>query len=650
MRKIGVFLCHCGSNISEMIDMDTVANAVRNFKEAVVVEQNLHFCSEEGQNIIRGKIIEHELNGVVIASCSPKLHELTFRNLLKTTKLNQYLLEIANIREQVSWCTDNKEMATEKVIDLIYMKIRKVSRLVPLEEDSIPVEKKALVIGAGIAGIEAALNIANNGIPVIMVEKSPVIGGKMAKLDKTFPTLDCSACILTPKMMEAMNHPLITVYCNSNVESLSGFVGNFTAKIEQEPRFVDSEKCTGCGKCIEKCPVKVESEFEEGLSKRTAIYKPFPEALPKTPIIDKMACLYFKSGKCKLCSKACSEGAVDYEQKKRTVEVRVGAIIVATGYSLFDAEKYTEYSFGHEKDIINGLQFERLVNSSGPTGGKLVRPSDGKEPKSIVFVHCTGSRDPNKGVAYCSKICCMATAKHAAIAKSQITDADIYSFYIDLRAGGKNYEEFIRKTAEDGIKFIKGRVGHIVKDGDEFIIKAENMLLGKPIKVRSDLVVLASGMQPDKASVGLARILGIEYDGNGFFTELHPKLNPVSTSRRGIFIAGSCKGPMDIPDTVSHASASAEKALELLSKDCIIKDPMTAKVNKMKCSGCFMCKKVCFYGAIEEQEISSRRIALVNKASCQGCGNCVSQCPSGAINLEGMTDQQLLDEIIGALM
>ncbi|OPZ94712.1 MAG: ferredoxin [Firmicutes bacterium ADurb.Bin419] len=650
MRRIGVFLCCCGSNISEMVDIDSVVNAVNKHKEVAVVEQNLHFCSQEGQDVIKEKVKKYDLDGVVIAACSPKLHEKTFKNVLKSSGLNPYLFEIANIREQVSWCSEDRDLATKKAAELVYMKVKKVSRLIPLEEGKLLVVKKALVIGAGIAGIEAALDIANQGVPVIMLEKSSAIGGNMAKLDKTFPTLDCSACILAPKMFEAFSHPLISVYCSSTIKKVSGSVGNFTVTIEQQPRYVDTKKCSGCGKCIEKCPVRVNSEFDEGISIRSAIYKAFPEALPKAPIIDKEACLYFKSNKCGNCSRVCQEGAINYEDSVRIIEEQVGAIITATGYDLFDAGKYTEYGYGYEADVISGLQFERLINSSGPTNGKIARPSDGKTPKTIVFVHCTGSRDPQKGMAYCSKICCMATAKHAAIAKMKIPDADIYSFYIDIRAGGKNYDEFIRKAAEGGIKFIKGRVSRIVKDGDKLVVKAENILLGKPVSIKADLVILATAMVPDNGAIELARILGIEYDQYGFFTELHPKLNPVSTSRAGIFLAGSCRGPMDVSDTVSHAGASAEKALEILSKEFIIKEPVTATINTQKCTGCFACRKLCYYGAIEEEWVNNRKKARVNSSVCQGCGNCASQCQSGAANINNMTDLQLYEEIIGALI
>ncbi len=649
MRKIGVFLCHCGTNIIDKINMGEVAKATMKFEGVVCVVENLHFCSEEGQNVIREKINKHELGGIVIGACSPKLHESEFRKILDGTGVNPYLLEIVNLREQVSWCSDSIEAATKKAIDLVFMKVKKVSKLFPLNDERVPITQKALVIGAGIAGIEAALSIAQNGIEVLLVEREPFIGGNMTKLDKTFPTLDCSSCILAPRMMEVMNHPLINVCLNSSVTKVSGFVGNFTVSIEQKSRSIDVRKCTGCGKCIEQCPVRVEAEYEEGMSERPAIYKPFPQALPKAPFIDSKACLHYKNSKCGICSRVCPTGAINYEDDDKVIEEKIGAIIVATGFDMFEAGKYTEYGFDKYPDVITGLQFERLISTTGATAGKLLRPSDGKVPETIVFVHCVGSRDKQKGMAYCSKICCMATAKHVQIARDKIPDAQIYSFFIDIRAGGKDYQEFIDRATEQNIQFIKGRVSHIVKDGDKYLVKAENIFLGIPVRIKADLIVLANAIVPDKDAVKLARILGIECDSYGFYNSLHPKINPVSTAKEGIFIAGSCMSPMDIHDSVSHGAAAAVKVLSILQKEYIKKAPIFATINKLKCSGCMECRRVCYYGAIEQSILKGRRVAQVNSAACQGCGNCASQCKSGVIGLNDMTDEQINAEIIGSL-
>lgn len=650
MRKIGVFICHCGTNIAQMLDIAEVVRAVERIAGVAFVQDAMYMCSAQGHELMKEKIEQYGLNGVVIASCSPKVHEETFRKALKGTKLNPYLLEIANIREHVSWCTQDKEKATQKAIQLIRMKVKKVARLSPLEDVSFPVTKRVLVIGGGIAGIEAALSMADNGHEVLLVEKKPSIGGRMAQFDKTFPTLDCAACILTPRILEAANHPKIRIITNSEVIKVSGFVGNFLVKILEKSRSVDLAKCNGCGICSEKCPVKVSSAFDAKLGERSAIYSPFPQAYPKAPVIDREHCLYFIAGKCRICSRVCPNGAIDYELEDTIQEERVGAIIAATGYSLFDAKHYTEYGYGRYPDVITNLQFERLISPTGPTGGKLLRPSDGGVPKTIVFVHCTGSRDPNKGVAYCSKICCMVTAKQVALTRSKIPDAKIYSFYIDLRTGGKNYEEFARRTAEEkNTYFIKGRVAQILPEDGQYIVKAENILAGKNQRIKADLVVLASGLMPNGDAIELAQILGIEYDQYGFYKEAHPKLKPVCTRKAGIYLAGTCAGPRDIPDSVSSGKAAAAKALEILCQDQVLKEPLTSSVNWTKCTGCFMCRNVCYYGAIERIGIRGKILATVNEAVCQGCGNCTSQCPSGAISLNNYTDEQIRDEIIGAL-
>ncbi len=650
MKRIGVFVCHCGTNISGVVDIKGVTTAVKTLKNVAVVRDYIYICSSQGNEIIRKMIEEYRLNGVVIASCSPKVHEGTFRKTIEEAGLNPYLFEVANIREQVSWCTEDKADATKKAIELIQMKIKKVLKLLPLEETRLEITKKVLVIGGGIAGVEAALKIANNGHEVLLVEKSPSIGGRMAYLDKTFPTLDCSACILSPKLVEAGSHPLIKIYTNSEVFEVSGFVGNFTAKILQKVRYVDIDKCKGCGLCSIKCPVKVSSGINIGSEERPAIYSPFPQAYPKAPTIDRENCLYLTKGKCGLCSKVCSSGAINYNEKDNVLEESVGAIIVATGNDLFDANKYTEYGYGRYLNVITGFQFEKFLSPSGPTEGKLIKPSDGKEPESIAFVHCVGSRDSAKGVSHCSKVCCMVTAKQILIAKIKNPKARIYSFYIDLRAGGKNYEEFVCQAREkEGVNFIKGRVSNILKVNDKLLVKAENIFEGKPVRIEVDMVVLACGMLPNPDAIKLAKVLGIEYDKYGFYKELHPKLKPVSTSRAGIFIAGTCSGAMDIPDTVSHAAASAANALEILSDEYIVKDPLVSSVRESACTGCFACKDVCFYGAINEVLINGRLIAQVNEAVCHGCGNCTSQCPNGSISLNGSTDEQIHDEIIGAL-
>jgi heterodisulfide reductase subunit A len=649
MRKIGVFVCHCGTNIAQMVDVERVVEASRRLPEVVYATDYQFTCSGPGQEQIQQAIREHGLDGVVVSACSPRMHETTFRRAVQGADMNPYLVEMANIREHDSWVAEDREEATRKAIDLVRMKVKKVAKLKPLSEIRLPVTRKALVIGGGVAGIQAALDIADGGVPVLLVEKQPSIGGHMAQYDKTFPTLDCASCILTPRMVEAAMHPNITILSYSELEEVSGFVGDYEVKIRRKARSVDVEKCTGCGDCTEKCPVKVESEFEAGLSTRGAIYTPFAQAVPSAPAIDREHCTYFqKDGKCGICKKVCPADAVDYEMEDEIVTEHVGAIVVATGFHFFDASLYTEYGYGRYPDVISWLQFERLTNASGPTGGKLKRPSDGKAPETIVFIHCVGSRDPSKGFAYCSRICCMATAKHAVIARSKVPDARIYSFYIDIRAAGKGYEEFIRRAIEkEDIEFIRGRVSRVVQKNGKLIVRAEDSFAGRPMEVEADLVVLTNGAAAHMDAPHLAQILGIGYDQNGFFTELHPKLRPVETNKSGIFLAGMCQGPKDIPESVAQASAAAAKALAILSNDELKREPQVAEVNPARCTGCMDCEAVCFYDAITEAEYQGRKVAEVNPGMCQGCGACTAQCLDGAMEIRLFNDEQIHAEITG---
>ncbi len=482
MSRIGVYVCWCGSNIANTVDVEAVANAAAEIQGVTIARHYKYMCSDPGQNLIINDIKEYKLTGVVVAACSPRMHEPTFRTAASNAGLNPYLVEMANIREHCSWVHNDKEEGTIKAIDLVRMMVERVKYNEPLEEIYIPMTKRALVIGGGIAGIQAALDIANGGGEVILVEKSPSIGGRMAQLSETFPTLDCSQCILTPRMVEVANHPKIKLYSYSEIESVEGYIGNFKVKIRQKATSVNADICTGCGDCWNKCPQKkIPSEFDEAMGKRTAIYVPFPQAVPNIPVIDRETCTWFKTydeekgkGKCGICAKICQKNAIDYKDVDKIIEEEIGAIVVAVGYEIMDTTLYGEYGYGKSQDIITGLAFERLVSASGPTNGKLLRPSDGKEPKSIAFIQCVGSRDERNGVSYCSKICCMYTAKHAMLYKHAVHDKDTqaYVFYIDVRAGGKGYEEFWRRACEeDDAIYLRGRVSKIYPRKDKLILR-----------------------------------------------------------------------------------------------------------------------------------------------------------------------------------
>ena len=658
MQRIGVFVCHCGTNIAATVDVEKVAQALGKEPGVVISTDYPYMCSQSGQDMIRAAIEEHRLTGVVICSCSPRMHEQTFRKTCAAAGLNPYMLEIANIREQCSWIHKNKDEATEKAVILGRAAIAKVHLNAPLTAGTSPVTKRALVIGGGIAGIQTALDIADAGFEVDIVEKKPTIGGKMTQIDKTFPTLDCAACILTPKMVDAAQNEKIRIYSYSEVEAVKGFVGNFHVTIRKKARYVKEAVCTGCGLCTEKCPQKkVPNEFNLGLDNRRAIYIPFAQAVPKVATIDPDFCNMLKNGKCGVCAKVCTAGAIDYKQQDEHIEREYGAIVVATGFDPISLEKFDEFAYSKSPDVVSSLEFERLMNAAGPTGGTLLRPSDGAHPKTIVFVQCVGSRcdGGEKGKPYCSKICCMYTAKHAMLCREKYPDTDVYVFYIDVRTPGKNFDEFYRRAVEEyGVHYIKGMVGKVVPEGGKLKVQASDLLGNRQLHIDADMVVLAAAIEPDKSARPLATMLTASMDTNDFFTEAHPKLRPVESPTAGVFLSGACQGPKDIPGTVAQAGAAASKVIGLLCKDALSCNPCVAQPDEMMCNGCSNCEKVCPYGAITyiDKEFRGpnrttllRRVAQVNPAVCQGCGACTVACMSGAMDLKGFSNKQIFAEV-----
>ncbi len=659
MQRIGVFVCWCGSNIAATVDVVKVAEALKSEPGVVHSANYQYMCSQAGQELIKQAIKEHNLTGLVVCSCSPRMHETTFRKTAAAAGINPYMVEIANIREQCSWIHKDIEEGTEKAIVLGRTAIAKVNLNAPLMPGESPVTKRALVIGGGIAGIQTALDIADAGFEVDIVEKKPTIGGKMAQIDKTFPTLDCAACILTPKMVDVAQHEKIRIFSYSEVEEVKGFVGNFNVKIKRKARYVKEDVCTGCGLCTEKCPQKkVPNDFNLGMDNKRAIYIPFAQAVPKVATIDPNYCTMLKTGKCGVCSKVCTAKAIDYTQKDEFIEEKYGAIVAATGFNPISMDKFDEFAYSQSKDVITSLEFERLMNAAGPTAGKLLRPSDGKHPHTLVFVQCVGSRCSScaeKGKEYCSKICCMYTAKHAMLTRDKYPDTDVYVFYIDVRTPGKNFDEFYRRAVEDyGVHYIKGMVGKVSPEGDKLIVQGSDLIANKQIKIDADLVVLAAAIEPDKSARPLATMLTASMDTNDFFTEAHPKLRPVESPTAGVFLSGCCQGPKDIPETVSQAGAAAAKVIGLLAKDKLTGNPCVAHSDEMMCNGCSSCERVCPYGAISyvDKEFRGpnrttliRRIAQVNEAICQGCGACTVACPSGAMDLKGFASKQIMAEV-----
>ena len=659
MQRIGVFVCHCGTNIAGTVDVKAVAEAIKNEPGVVFSTDYQYMCSQAGQDMIKQAVKDNNLTGIVVCSCSPRMHEATFRKTAAAAGLNPYMVEIANIREQCSWVHKEMPIGTEKAIILAKAAVAKVNLNAPLIPGESPVTKRALVIGGGIAGIQTALDIADAGFPVDIVETKPTIGGKMAQLDKTFPTLDCAACILTPKMVEVAQHENIRIFSYSEVTDVKGFVGNFDVTIKKKARYVKEDICTGCGLCTEKCPQKkVPNEFNLGMDNRRAIYIPFAQAVPKVATIDPDYCTMLKTGKCGVCSKFCTAGAIDYKAKDEFIEEKYGAIVAATGFNPISMDKFDEFAYSQSKDVITSLELERLMNAAGPTGGTLLRPSDGEHPHTIVFVQCVGSRCEScaeKGKEYCSKICCMYTAKHSMLIRDKYPDTDVYVFYIDVRTPGKNFDEFYRRAVEEyGVHYIKGMVGKVVPEGGKLKVQASDLLDNKQLHIDADLVVLAAAIEPDKSARPLATMLTASMDTNDFFTEAHPKLRPVESPTAGVFLSGACQGPKDIPETVAQAGAAASKVIGLLCKDKLTGNPCVAHSDEMMCNGCSTCEKVCPYGAITyidkefrmpDRTTKVRRVASVNEAVCQGCGACTVACMSGAMDLRGFTSKQIMAEV-----
>ena len=643
--RIGVYVCHCGKNIAGSVDCEKVSKFASDLPGVVLSKHNLYTCSDPGQETIKKDIAEHNLNRVVVASCTPRLHEPTFRRTCEEAGLNKYLFEMANIREHCSWVhLYEPEKATEKAKDLVQMAVARAALLKPQEESTVQVARKALVIGGGVAGIQAALDLADTGYKVYLVEKTPSIGGKMAQIDKTFPTMDCSICILAPKMSDVGKHPNIELLANSEVVDVSGYIGNFTVKVKKKPRHV-SKDCTACGDCVKVCPVEVPNEFETGLSSRKAVYIPFAQSVPALYLIDEKSCIGLDNNTCGACKEACGPKAIDFTEKEKEISLDVGTIIVATGLDVFDPVGLTEYGYLRFSNTITSMEFERLINAVGPTGGRLVMPSYMSVPKTFVFIQCIGSRSDSKGNPYCSNVCCMNTIKDALLIKEHWPEVKIHVLYLDIRAFGKGFEDLFRRAKEEGVMFTRGLPAEIFEDsksGSLYLI-GENTLENKKYKIEADLVVLSVGLEPRKDSDVVKRLLRLSKTTDGFFMEAHPKLRPVDTPTAGVFLAGCCEAPKDIKDSVTQASAAAGRAGILMSKGSVTVEAITPLMIADKCKGCSLCEKVCPYNAITVDKESKE--ATVVEAACSGCGTCGAECPFEAIEMRHFTDEQIFAQV-----
>ncbi|NTW05769.1 MAG: CoB--CoM heterodisulfide reductase iron-sulfur subunit A family protein [Peptococcaceae bacterium] len=644
-ERIGVFVCHCGTNISSVVDVEQVAKDAGGWDNVTVAMDYKYMCSDPGQELIQSKIKEHNLTRVVVAACSPRMHGPTFKKTLERVGVNGYLMEMANIREQCAWTSDPGELATEKATALTRAAVKRVNFHQPIKESEVSVNKATLVVGAGIAGIQTALQIASAGYPVYLVEKEAYIGGHMAQFDKTFPTMDCSACVLTPKMVDVNQDPNIDLFTNSQVVGVEGYVGNFKVKVRTEPRYVNLKTCTGCGDCVSACVMKdrIPSEFDEGLGKRSAIYIPFPQAVPLKAVVDKESCLFLAKGKCKqTCIEACQVNAINFQEEEKFTELEVGSIVLATGYKLFDPSIGPQWGYGLYDNVITGIQFERLANASGPTGGKLVL-KDGSQPQRVAIMHCIGSRDENY-YAHCSRVCCMSSVKFAHQIKEK-TGAEVYEFYIDMRCFGKQYEEFYNRVQEEGVQFIRGKGSEVVEVDGQLTVRAEDTLLGVFREIPVDMVILNNALIPQEDSDQVASLFGLCSGEDGFFLEAHIKLAPVNTAVDGVFLAGCCQSPKDIPDTVAQASAAAAQALSAIALGKVKLSPVRAAVEASRCSGCMSCVNICPYGAVGFDK--EQKVSVINQALCKGCGTCGAACPTGAITTSHFTREQIMAQIEG---
>ena len=639
--KIGVYICHCGINIAATVDIERVRTFAQSLPHVEIARNYQYMCSDPGQDLIKNDIKNMGIDRVVVAACSPRMHEPTYRKAVQSAGLNPYFFEMSNIREQCSWVHSSREDATKKAMDLIAAAVAKVSLHEALDEKEARVTPSVLVIGGGIAGIQASLDIARSGFEVYLVEKSPTLGGHLAQLDRTFPSLEEMPTILSPRLEEVRKHPLIHILTQSEAEEVEGFVGNFKVRIKQNPRYINSEKCTRCKKCEEVCPVRVPSEFNIGLSERKAIYLPSPHAVPFTYTIDSENCLFLQKGECKKCKEFCPEAAVEFEQVGIEAQFDIGTIIVATGYDPFDPRLKPEFGYGLYKNVMTGLELERLLSESGPSQGKIL--VDGKEPKNVVFIQCLGSRDKTVGNEYCSRVCCMFTAKQASLVKDRIPDARITVCYIDIRAFGKGYEQFYEQVQKKGVFYRKGIPSETYQRSGRLIVKADDELLGEPYEEEADLVVLATGLTPRSDANRVRSLLKLSQSPDRFFLEAHPKLRPLDTATDGIFLAGTCQGPKDISDTLSQAHGAASRATIPLFAGKVKIEPITSVVDVSFCAGCGLCEEICEFQALKLDPY--RKIMTVNEALCKGCGACNAACPSGAISLRHFKTEQIIAQI-----
>jgi len=647
--RIGVYICECGPNIKEAIDVNEIAEFAQGLENVVLTKPFHLLCSEEGKTLIGKDIKEYQLTNIVLAACSPKEHEITFRKVLRNAGLNPFMLQIANIREQCAWVIKDRALATQKAKAMIAAAVKRVAYHEPLETKEIQCHSDVLVVGAGVAGISAALTLAQRNRKVYLVEKLPCIGGKVARYEKVFPSLECASCVLDPLLDEVLHNEHLELIAFSEVEEVLGFYGNFIVKVRKKARFVDSTTCIGCGACSEICPVKVKNEYNEGLDNRKAIYIPYPGALPHVAVIDGEHCLHLQGKECNACQDACPFGSIHYEDTDQIQELEVGAIVLATGFDVFDPKKVSQYGYGKIKNVYTSLEFERLLNSTGPTGGKILF-KNGQPPKRIALIHCVGSRT-KKYHEYCSGICCMYSLKFSHLIKEQLPDSSITEFYSDFCLPGRESQGFFNKLADTkGVHFVQVKnIDSIeLSQKDSTILMKYEDIHGKIKGPSFDLVILSVALEAARDARELAEIFDISQDKDGFFLEEHTNVAPVSTSVGGIFIAGCAHGPKDIQGAVAEGQAAAGRILsKLIPGEKFLLEPIIAEVDEDLCSGCKTCISLCPYKALTYDQ--KKKVVSVHEVLCRGCGICVATCPSAAIKARHFTDRQIVAEIKGLL-
>ena len=652
-RKVGVFICHCGGNISDVVDVKAVREFASEQEDVALATDFRFMCSNEGQECLQKEIREKGLDGVVVACCTPKMYEELFRAKAGEAGMNPYLLEIANIREQCSYAHRfEPEKATAKAKMLVKAQVEKVRRLRPLETKTAKIQPGVAVIGGGIAGIHASLLLANLGHKVTLIEKSPTIGGNMARSYKTFPTDDCAMCTLSPKMNEVYNHPKIELLTYAEVRDAKRSPGKWALTVEKKPRFV-TDACIGCNRCTEKCPVstakspiQVDSEWDTGISKRKAIYLPFPQALPPLWTIDADHCFYFqRNAACRVCAMVCPAKAIDFTMKAERVEIEVGAVIVATGFKEYDPTPLTHLGFHREPNVVTQMQVARMLDSGGPTKGVVAKPSNGEAAETVVMVQCVGSRgapgDPNVH-EYCSRVCCMVAVKHAMLIRKARPDTEVYVLYNDLRAYGKGFEEYYAHSMQLGVKYVRGLPGKVQRRGDKLLVDVDDMLTDRRLSIPADLVVLSAALEPNPID-GLLAALHVDKTPDGFVKEYHAKINPTETAVKGVFVAGCAQGPKDITDTIAQAGSAAMSAAVFLGSGEMTLNPLVAEIDPALCRSCDRCTEVCEFDAVHVDP--QRLIAVVDETACEGCGKCTVVCPTGAIRVRQFTTPQIVASI-----